>query len=106
MADMNEEDINARASKALDESVEALDASVLSRLNQARHAALEQRRSSTRVWWLPAVFASLAVVAVLLINDPLTSPITDTDVIVNNDDLELIEDMEFMTWLAEQQEAG
>ena len=106
MADMNEEDINARASKALDESVEALDASVLSRLNQVRHAALEQRRSSPRVWWLPAVFASLAVVAVLLINDPLTSPITDTDVIVNNDDLELIEDMEFMTWLAEQQEAG
>ena len=100
---MNDKDIDNKAGEALDRSVDALDARVLSRLNQARHTALEQRRSGVHDWLLPATFAAIAVFAVVLVSDPLTRTVENTDVLVSNDDLELIEDIEFMTWLAEQQ---
>ncbi len=93
-----------RISMQLDDSVETLDARTLSRLNVARHRALETRVSSRRhSWMLPAVFASLFVVlsASWLLNTQQAAQ-TDDQFIASTDDIELIDDLEFVSWLAEQ----
>ncbi len=93
-----------RISMQLDDSVETLDARTLSRLNVARHRALETRASSRRhSWMLPTVFASLFVVlsASWLLNTQQVSP-TDDQFIASSEDIELIDDLEFVSWLAEQ----
>ena len=60
------EQIEDRAKKLFDNSVERLDAATLSRLNQGRHKALDElrRAENTISWgrWLPA--AGVAAVAV------------------------------------------
>jgi len=110
---MNEQDNErfAEKTKALfDDSVDRLDAATLSRLNQARHRALEEVSKSgarTRwVRWVPVTgVAAAAVVAVMVINAPGTigtdDSITTTDfeLLLEEDGLEIFEDLEFYSWL-------
>src|SRR5687767_5911149 len=59
-----------RTQKVLEESAGRLDGRTLSRLTQARHAALEQLQQPARHWWrtyVPAgAAAAVAVLAVVL----------------------------------------
>src|SRR5690349_11070221 len=58
-----------RAQEVLEESTARLDGRTLSRLTQARHAALEQSRRPARAGWrlfVPAGAAAAAVLAVVL----------------------------------------
>lgn len=110
---MNEQDNErfAEQSKALfDDSVDRLDAATLSRLNQARHRALEEisKRGARTRWmrWVPVTgVAAAAVVAVMVIyapgptgtDDSITT--TDFELLLEEDGLEMFEDLEFYSWL-------
>jgi hypothetical protein len=108
-----------RTQAVLDESTARLDGRTLSRLTQARHAALDQSRHRTGLWWrayVPAgAAAAVAVLAVVLWsgspadrNLPVlaTSPIEDLDLLADapefvNDG----EDLEFYEWAAGEVES-
>lgn len=110
---MNERDNERFAGKGkalFDDSVDRLDAATLSRLNRARHRAL-QEVSATRPqtqWlrWVPVTgVAAAAVVAVMVMNAPVTVETgesimtTDFELLLEDDNLEMFEDLEFYSWL-------
>ncbi len=103
--------------KLLDDSVDALDAATLSRLNQARQRALGAGQSKIRRSGLfsdnrfRTVFASFAVaaiVALLWTATPQQKPAElaqqyeDIDMLTADADFELLEDLEFVSWLLEE----
>jgi negative regulator of sigma E activity len=110
---MNEQDKEqfAEKSKALfDDSVERLDAATLSQLNQARHRALEEvaaaRPRTQWLRWMPVTgVAAAAVVAVMVMNVPVAVQTgesimtTDFELLLEDDNLEMFEDLEFYSWL-------
>lgn len=100
-----------QAKRAFDDSVERLDAATLSRLNQGRQAALASARpdSRDRRWslWAPAAGVTAAAVVALVMlraplpDEPMADPAaTDFEIMVSEDNLEMIEDLEFYSWLA------
>lgn len=108
------QEFEAQAKALFDDSVDALDARTLSRLNRGRQAALAELgpgRTSLR-WgrWLPASgLAAAALVTVMLVRgpaglDPATDPVTATDfeLLMNEPSLEMLEDLEFYSWLEAQ----
>lgn len=103
-----------RAKAAFDSSVERLDAATLSQLNQRRQAALvrlaEQPAASPWLRLLPATgLAAAAAVAVLIMGQPGRIEIpdagdtaaTDFEILLGEDDLEMIEELEFYSWIDE-----
>ncbi len=104
-----------RAREVLEESTARLDGRTLSRLTQARHAALGQlQRPPRQRWyaWLPAgAAAAVAVLAVMLWpgpgqkNDPPIvndTQLDDLEIVADADALDLVdgEDLEFYEWAA------
>jgi len=102
----------------LDDSTQSLDAATLSRLNQARHAALAARTRSRRAWWLPAAGLAASCVLVLAVVAwypvahlaapamPAHSTAADAE-IAADDGIEFYQDLEFYAWLdAQEQESG
>ena len=106
--DVNDE-LATQAKELFDDSVERLDAAALSRLNQGRHAAIEQRQSghSAIVWgrWVPATgIAAAALVAVMVMRGPEmddmpADSVTDFEILLEGESLEMFEDLEFYSWL-------
>jgi hypothetical protein len=101
-----------RARELLDASADALDATTLSRLNRARHAALAQRRRMPRPWLLGAGVAGIAA-AVFgiaiglhdLLRDNASAPLqpADIEMLTGDDDaLDLSENLDFYAWLERQ----
>ena len=98
-----------RARAVFDDSIESLDAETRSRLNRGRHAALEAAGDSRPLWrplaWLPATAAAAAIaVVVLTANDPamapaIQPPAADMEILLNGDDLEMLDDLEFYSWI-------
>ncbi len=116
---MNEKDLLNKTRQALDESVDSLDASTLSRLNQARQQALRSKitRRNFVATWLPASVAAALVIAITVNMMPdfqksiepkeLTEQaFDDIDIIASSAELDLLEDLEFVGWLIEEQDAG
>ena len=112
MSETPQEDrLEKRTREVLEESTARLDGRTLSRLTQARHAALGQlQRPARQRWyaWLPAgAAAAVAVLAVMMWpGGPGTVPVPDSP-----DDIEIIadadapdfadgEDLEFYEWAA------
>ncbi len=116
---------NARA--VLEEGVRRIDARTRSRLNQARHAALEAAGTRRRPRWgsftlMPAagaVAAALLVAVVLWHREPGGTPpvasdapraaaVEDMDLLTDNDSFDLMEswDGSFYEWAAAQSDAG
>ncbi len=105
-----------RLRRALDSSVEGLDAATLSRLNRARQAALEAAAARRRGWrWSLrvgglALAASAALALVLvpgLLNPPAPPlPAASSDFALLSEDVEpaLLEELEFYAWLDSQQD--
>ncbi|MFQ5608816.1 MAG: hypothetical protein ACE5F8_00935 [Woeseiaceae bacterium] len=101
----------AESAKALfDDSVERLDAATLSKLNQGRQAALGElsNASPARQWvrWAPVTGAAAAVlVAVMVLRGPAVNPldpvadVTDFEILIEGDSLEMLEDLEFYSWI-------
>ncbi len=110
----NENDILKTTQQALNESIEHLDASTLSRLNQARQKALSQGRNTllNNIPWIPAsAVAALSVtvvVGLLFLSSPELSlnNLDEAEFMASNEEIELIEDLEFVEWLIEQEHAS
>lgn len=100
--------------ESLDHSIEHLDASTLSRLNQARHRALQQAsrpRLLDSQWLKAATFAVLIVTVVngwLLLSTPEVQNMNtdDFELLIANEDFELLQDLDFVAWMIEEEHAG
>jgi hypothetical protein len=110
-------DFERRTKRAFDDSVNAIDAAMRSRLTQARHRALDelssQRDSGWRSSLLPAgVAAATALVAWLVLWQPppnqevvQAAQLGDLEILLGEEDLEMLdEELEFYGWLEEQPE--
>ncbi len=103
------EELEVQAKEMFDDSVERLDAATLSRLNQSRHAALEELQQARPgfVWgrWLPLTgVAAVAVATVMVMQGPdsmdmSTESVTDFEILLEGESLEMLEDLEFYSWL-------
>jgi len=109
MTKHNEDELNANIRQALDESVDALDASTLSKIRQIRAQAIEKAEVRS-VHWQGYLLGGLAtacvmvLAVVLLLNSPTSMqsvPVDDLELISSSDNLELFEDLEFYEWLEE-----
>ncbi len=92
--------------KLFDESVDALDAETLSKLNRGRHAALAEVQTERPLWlrWVPAAGVAAAVVVAVMLALPQTTldatlPASDMDILLGEDSFEMLEDLEFYAWL-------
>lgn len=104
--------LEERSRELFDDSVARLDARTRSRLNQARQRALaEMNKGSARRYWLGAPLGGLAaaaLIALILIRTGGESPsgekagtlLDDFDIVADADNFELIQDVEFYSWLA------
>jgi hypothetical protein len=101
---------SSEARRLLDESTEHMDAATLSRLHQVRNRALATPRSRSVPWygWASggAVAASV-LVALILFDTPQPSPVfyDDQSQQAAAENIELLEDMEFMAWMLLQEES-
>ncbi len=107
-----------KAKRLFDESVQDIDGQTQSRLNRSRQKALAEigRRPAVSVLggWAPATgVAAAAVVAVVLwsgtrlatdIAPPSTA--TDLEILLNEDSLEMLEELEFYSWIDLDADAG
>lgn len=108
---MNDE-MERKAKQVFDDHVESLDAQTRSRLTQARYAALEAA-GPKRAYapWLGGAVAAGTVAALVVINpvdtqvqDPqvdtaMAEQATDFEILLGDDELEMLEDLEFYAWL-------
>jgi hypothetical protein len=103
------EDFATQAKAVFDDSVERLDAAALSRLNQGRHAALEQLASgsSKAAWtrWAPAGGVAAAALLTMIVmrapemeNMPV-EVVSDFEILLEDESLQMLEDLEFYSWL-------
>ncbi len=104
--DSHDAPLTGRARELFDESVERLDAATLSKLNQARHAALASSSRSATIWlrWLPATgLVAAAVIAVVMLQGragiDMPGNAEDFEILLGQDDLEMIEELEFYSWI-------
>lgn len=91
---------------ALDDSARDIDGATLSRIRQARAAAVEKAGNKTFAWktWLSGAAATACVLTlsfVFLLNSPEQEllPTEDALLYASEEDLELYEDLEFYEWL-------
>jgi hypothetical protein len=105
--------IEQRARQLFDAGAASLDAHTLSRLNQARHTALDAARKDRVVmphWLMPAgSAAAMALVAVVTVQYMRDAPhaevntsvnaLEDMDIIASNEELDLLQDVDFYDWL-------
>lgn len=102
---------------ALDESCEHLDAGTLSRLLQARKSALSEsaRPSLWQQFKIPAAAlatATTALVVALLYLAPLNdmphlySSVDDIEMLMSEESPDFYEDLDFYSWLAEEQDSA
>ena len=113
-------DFEERTRRAFDDSVDALDAATLSRLNRARQTALAGRsRDGLTAGWRPvATAATVAVLAVALWpgqapEAPSPEPETvvavaqedaeDLEIVLQDDHLEMLAELEFYDWVGTEE---
>ena len=106
----------AKAKTLFDQSVDGLDGETRSRLNRGRQEALAEVGGRGIRWlqWAPAGgLAAAAVLAVVVFTptpqlDELEVPevATDMEILLTEDSLEMIEDLEFYSWIDFDAEAG
>jgi hypothetical protein len=98
-----------QAKQHFDRSVEDLDGATRSRLNRGRQAALAELNTDRQRWlaWAPAagVAAAAALAFALWIGNPATEQSTtqgadtDIEILLTEDSLEMLEDLEFYSWI-------
>lgn len=109
-----DETLAERAKETFDRSVDELDAATLSRLNRGRQAALGEAEHRGREWarWMPATGVAAAVLlAVLTFQGPgdvdfISAPATDLDILLSEENIEMLEELEFYSWLETQELEG
>jgi hypothetical protein len=109
-----DEQLAEAAKQAFDQSVDGLDAATLSRLNRGRQAALAETRQPVRQWlrWMPATGVAAAVLLALVIQqgpgdvDVIAAPAADLEMLLGEESIEMLEDLEFYSWLDTEELAG
>ena len=113
---LDEERLTGKAKELFDDSVERLDAATLSRLNQGRQRALKEletiRPAGHWARWAPAGgLAAAAVVAVVVwqgvtldSDAPAANAATDFEILLDEDSVEMLEDLEFYSWIGTSSE--
>ena len=109
-----EEKLAQQAKQAFDKSVDELDAATLSRLNRGRHVALAAAAQPGLQWlrWMPATGVAAAVLLVMFTLrgpdeiDVIAAPATDLDILLSEESIEMLEDLEFYSWLDTQELNG
>ncbi len=103
-----------QAKELFDISVARLDAATLSRLNKARHQALAELQQTRRIgqWarWMPVTgVAAAALVTVIVLQgpgvegpEPPATTVTDFEILLGEDSLEMLEELEFYSWIDPQ----
>ena len=107
-----DETLVQQTKEAFDQSVDGLDAATLSRLNRGRQAALTEALQPQRQWlrWIPATGVAAAVfLAVLTIQGPgdievISAPAADLEILLGEESIEMLEDLEFYSWLETQED--
>lgn len=102
-----DEQLVQQAKKAFDASVDKLDAATLSRLNRGRQAALAEAARANHVWmnWMPATGVAAAVlIAIFALRGPgdidvMSAPANDLEILLGEESIEMLEDLEFYSWL-------
>ncbi len=97
-----------QARELFDESVEQLDAATLSKLNRGRQAALAELETPRAGWvrWAPAagVTAAVAIAVMISVRDPgidetVPASVTDMEILLGEENIEMLEDLEFYSWI-------
>ncbi|MCW9032188.1 MAG: DUF3619 family protein [Gammaproteobacteria bacterium] len=113
---MNEQDKFENKTKSLlDESIDEISPDIARRLQQARYAALEQAKPRSIWSFYPQVTAAMLAVAVVsamllfnfdenILNNTELVMEKDIEMLTSNESLDLMENLEFMQWLAESEE--
>ena len=101
---MNDDNLNRRAAALLDEHADALDGPTRARLHQARNRALAGVSPVRRVLpWAGAGAVAAGIFAVTLLVTQATPPLPaiyeDPLQQAAAEDMELMDDLEFMAWL-------
>ena len=97
----------AAAKELLDEQVAQLDQPVVDRLRQARREAIEAGPKPVRMLWaggLAAACVGLLAVSLWIWQPAGPHPIPDPEdleILASEEDLDLYEDLEFYSWLAD-----
>lgn len=112
-----DEGLERRARETFEASVAGLDSATRSRLRQARLSALEtaprgrmRLALGQRPVWASASLAAALVAAWMLwapqhADSPeVGPPVADLDILLADEDLAMLEELEFYTWLEEQPE--
>ncbi|HEC28511.1 MAG TPA: DUF3619 family protein [Gammaproteobacteria bacterium] len=106
---MNEREFIGKAKSTLDRQANNLDAATLSRLNQARQAALQQikRPAKNRQAWVTAggLAAAVLLTTIFLFRAEeiaVSTNIDEMEIIASNDGLDLYEQLDFYIWMAEE----
>jgi hypothetical protein len=104
-----DEQFSNAAKAAFDDSVEALDAATLSKLNRSRQRALAELERPGWRWstWAPATgLAAAVLIAVMVAQSPVTledtqlpAAVADMEILLGEDSIEMLEDLEFYRWL-------
>jgi hypothetical protein len=105
-----DEQLAEEAKELFDQSVDGLDGATLSRLNRARQAAVAAARPgsvfSGRQWlrWMPATGVAAAVLLLVAQQGPgdvdvIAAPSSDLEIMLGEESIEMLEDLEFYSWL-------
>ena len=111
---MNENELKHNIKKTMDEVVEAIDVTTQVKLNEARHAALNQSNNTRLTPMLSLVGLAFAIIfaVILLWNQaPIEGVdsqgeflwLEDLDILATEAEPEFYQDLEFLAWLEENQ---
>ncbi len=113
---MNKPDeFEKKVKSLLDENLDDLTPDINRRLQQARYAALEKAKPRSAWAFYPQALIVIFVIAVLSVtllfnfnnnnlNQTELAMESDLEILTASESLDLIEDLEFMQWLAESEE--
>lgn len=109
----------AKARELFDKSAENLDGETRSRLNKGRHLAMEALNAGGVKFgrwtqWVPAtgVVAAAAIAVVVWNSSPEVGGVSyqpsmsDFEILLNEDDFDMLENLEFYSWLEFDAEPG
>jgi len=111
----NNTEFETQLAHQLAESVEHIDAANLSRLNQARHTAIEKTNKQRFALpiWSTGVAASVAGLFMIYLSLPIGIGIQHTIneplasiALFEQDELDLYEELDFYEWLEQEQQHG
>jgi len=110
---MNENELKQKIKSTLDDMTNNIDVASQVKLNEARHAALNQTHNKSlikRFSLLGSVIAVILVVTSLWYQSPIkeTAPsdfpwLEDLEILATEADPEFYQDLEFLAWLEENQ---